>query len=231
MDVLYCLGSGSLYNNKEIYHSINSLKRFAKFDRIFVIGEKPDIVADVDYIYIPFKDTMGRTRNVFRKICEVCENSDISENFLYMMDDVFILKPIDIDNYPMYHSNAIQTYSNPNAYLKEINNTKEFLVSHNKPFLHFGVHCPIVYNRKKINEIDPIYWEFVNTHNLELNPRVLYGNWFKHDNLKYTADCKLIRDYPMEELKKMLKGKEWFSIGSRSYDGNIKKYLEENYEF
>ena len=25
----------------------------------------------------------------------------------------------------------------------------------------------------------------------------------------------------------MLKDKEWFSIGSRSYDGNIKKYLEE----
>ena len=227
MDVLYCLGTGSLYNNFEILRSINSLKKFAKFDRIFIIGERPDIIPDIDYVYIPFKDTMSRTRNVFRKICEVCENSDISENFLYMMDDVFILKPIDIDNYPMYHSNAIKTYSNPNAYLREINNTKNFLIEHHKSFLHFGVHCPIVYNRKKINELDPIYWKYVNTYNLELNPRILYGNWFKHDNLKYTDDCKLIRDYPMEELKNKLKGREWFSIGSRSYDGNIKKYLEE----
>lgn len=224
MDILYTLGTGSIYQNAEIKTSIKLIRRYAKFDRIFVIGENPNIEG---IEFIPFKDTMSRTRNVFRKICEVCDNSDISENFLYMMDDVFILKPIDIDNYPMYHSNAIKTYSNPNAYLKEINNTKEFLINYNKPFLHFGVHCPIVYNRKKINEIDPIYWEYVNTHNLELNPRILYGNWFKHDNLKYTDDCKLIRDYPMEELKKILKDKEWFSIGSRSYDGNIKKYLEE----
>lgn len=226
MDVLYCLGTGSLYNNKEIYHSINLLKRFAKFDRIFVIGEKPDIVPDVDYIYIPFKDTMGRTRNVFRKICEVCENSDISENFLYMMDDVFILKPIDIEHYPLYHSGQIKDYQNMTSYLIEMTNTKQFLKQHNKPYLNFGVHCPIIYNKKKILEIDPMYWQYVNKYNRELNPRVLYGNWFEGDKQE-TKDCKLIRDYPMQELKELLKGKEWFSIGSRSYDGNIKKYLEE----
>ena len=68
MDVLYTLGTGSLYNNFEILRSINSLKKFAKFDRIFIIGERPDIIPDIDYVYIPFKDTMSRTRNVFRKI-------------------------------------------------------------------------------------------------------------------------------------------------------------------
>ena len=67
----------------------------------------------------------------------------------------------------------------------------------------------------------------MNKYKLELNPRILYGNWFESDNKKFIKDLKLIRDYPMKELKELLKGKEWFSIGSRSYEGNIKKYLEE----
>jgi len=224
MDILYTLGTGSLYQNAEIKTSIKLIKKYAKFDRIFVIGENPNIEG---IEFIPFKDTMARTRNVFRKLCEVAENSDISEDFLYMMDDVFILKPIDIENYPIYHSGEIPDYQVINNYLKEILNTKEFLKQHGKPTLHYGVHCPIIYNKKKILEIDPMYWEYVNKYNRELNPRILYGNWFESDNKKFTKDCKLIRNYPMEELKDTLKDKEWFSIGSRSYDGNIKKYLEE----
>lgn len=224
MDILYTLGTGSLYQNAEIKMSIKLIRRFAKFDRIFVIGENPNIEG---IEFIPFKETMARTRNVFRKLCEVAESSDISEDFLYMMDDVFVLKPIDIENYPMYHSGEIPCYTVVNNYLKEILNTKEFLKQHNKPTLHYGVHCPIIYNKKKILEIDPMYWEYVNKYNRELNPRILYGNCFESDNKQFTKDCKLIRNYPMEELKSILKDKEWFSIGSRSYDGNIKKYLEE----
>lgn len=229
MDVLYTLGNGSIYNNREIYTSLRLLKKNCKFDRIFVIGERPNELPEgVEIYHIPFKEHLSRTRNVFLKICTVCENTDISDNFLYMMDDVFIIKPIDIENYPLYHSNGIKDYpSSVGAYLREIKNTKEFLIKNNKPTLHFGVHCPIVYNKDNIRELDKIYWKYVNTYNIELNPRILYGNWFEHPNKKYIEDCKLIRDYPYLELKRLLSNKEWFSIGSRSYDGNIKKYLEE----
>lgn len=228
MDVLYTLGNGSIYNNKEIYTSLRLLKKNCKFDRIFVIGERPNELPEgVEIYHIPFKEHLSRTRNVFLKICTVCENTDISEDFLYMMDDVFIIKPIDIEHYPLYHSGNIVDYpSSVGSYLKEIRNTKEFLKINNKPYLHFGVHCPIVYNAQEIRKLDLIYWKYVNTYNLELNPRILYGNYVE-GNKVFTKDCKLIRDYPMEELKKLLQDKEWFSIGSRSYDGNIKRYLEE----
>lgn len=224
MDILYTLGTGSIYQNAEIKMSIKLIRKYAKFDRIFVIGENPNIEG---IEFIPFKDTMSRTRNVFRKLCEVAENSDISEDFLYMMDDVFVLRPIDIENYLLYHSGEIPTYPNVSSYFREILNTKEFLKQNKKPTLHYGVHCPIIYNKKKILEIDPMYWQYVNRYNRELNPRILYGNWFENDNKQFIKDLKLIKDYPMQELKDMLKDKEWFSIGSRSYDGNIKKYLEE----
>lgn len=224
MDVLYTLGKGSLYENQEIKQSVKLLQKHVKYDRLWIIGE--EVKLDTNYNFIPFKDCLTRTNNVFRKIVEVCENYDISDNFLYMMDDVFILKDIDIDNYPMYHSGELKDFPNSGSYFKELNNTKEFLIKNNKPILNFGVHCPIVYNKKKIMEIDSFYWKEVNGKNNQLNPRILYGN-YTEGNKVFTKDCKLIRDYPMEELKTLLKDKEWFSIGSRSYEGNIKKYLEE----
>lgn len=224
MDVLYTLGTGSLYQNEEIKQSVKLFQKHVKFDRLWIIGE--EVKLDTNYNFIPFKDCLTRTNNVFRKIVEVCENYDISEDFLYMMDDVFVLKDIDIDNYPMYHSGELKDFPNSGSYFKELNNTKEFLIKNNKPILNFGVHCPIVYNKKKIMEIDSFYWKEVNGKNNQLNPRILYGN-YTEGNKVFTKDCKLIRDYPMEELKTLLKDKEWFSIGSRSYEGNIKKYLEE----
>ena len=224
MDVLYTLGTGSLYQNAEIKQSVKLLQKHVKFDRLWIIGE--EVKLDTNYNFIPFKDCLTRTNNVFRKIVEVCENYDISEDFLYMMDDVFILKDININNYPVYHSGELTDRPNMNSYFKELNNTRLFLVKHSKPFLNFGVHCPIVYNKKKIMEIDSFYWKEVNGRNNQLNPRILYGN-YTEGNKVFTKDCKLIRDYPMEELKTLLKDKEWFSIGSRSYEGNIKKYLEE----
>lgn len=223
MDVLYTLGTGSLYQNAEIKQSVKLLNRHVDYDRLFIIGEKPNLGGK--YEFIPFKDQLTRTNNVFLKLVKMCEETDISENFLYMMDDVFILKDIDIDHYPMYHSGELKDLPNISSYFKEINNTKMFLAKQNKPTLNFGVHCPIVYNKKKIMEIDSFYWKEVNGKNNQLNPRVLYGN-YTEGNKVFTKDCKLIRDYPMEELKTLLKDKEWFSIGSRSYEGNIKRYLE-----
>lgn len=226
MDVLYTLGNGSLYENQEIKQSVKLLRKHVKFDRLWIIGE--EVKLDTNYNFIPFKDQLTRTKNVFRKIVEVCENYDISDDFLYMMDDVFILKDIEIANYPVYHSGYLKDYPPMNNYFKELNNTKMFLVKQSKPTLNFGVHCPIVYNKEKIMQIDSFYWKYVNSGpNRELNPRILYGNWFEHSNKEFTKDCKLIQDYPMETLKELLKDKEWFSIGSRSYDGNIKKYLEQ----
>ena len=224
MDVLYTLGKGSLYENAEIKQSVKLLNRHVDYDRLFIIGEEPTLGGK--YEFIPFKDQLTRTNNVFLKLVKICEETDISENFLYMMDDVFILKDIDIDNYPMYHSGELKALPDAGSYFKELNNTRLFLVKQNKPTLNFGVHCPIVYNKKKIMEIDSFYWKEVNGRNNQLNPRILYGN-YTEGNKVFIKDCKLIRDYPMEELKLNLKDKEWFSIGSRSYEGNIKKFLEE----
>ena len=225
MDILYTLGNGSIYNNEEIKQSIRLLKKHCKYDRIFIIGENPNIECT---IHIPFKEFLHREDNVFLKICTMCEK-DISENFLYMMDDVFILKDIDLDNYPLYYSQDIPNYDKPTSYQMKIIETKTFLLRNSKPFLHYGVHCPIVYNKSKIKELDPLYWYYVNgkLSRNGLNPRILYGNWFEHSNKKQINDLKITKDMPMEELKELLKDKEWFSIGSRSFEGNIRKFVEE----
>lgn len=226
MDVCYCLGNGSLYNNAEIFHSLRLLEKHCKFDRVFIIGEKPE-QAPIDYLYIPFTEKLNRTSNVFMKLVTMCD-TDISEDFLYMMDDVFIIKNIIPETYPLYHSGTIREYRMLTPYLGEVLETKRFLERHNKPTLHFGVHCPIVYNKKKILEIDSFYWKYVNSKEKRygLNPRILYGNWFDGDK-KYIEDLKITKDFTLDALRTKIKDKEWFSIGSKSFDGNTRKLIEE----
>lgn len=232
MDVLYCLGNGSKFHDAEIKYSIALLKKFAKFDRIFIVGKYPEGYAKTkDVVYIPFDDQLSRTKNVFLKICMVASDCNISENFLYMMDDVFILNHIDIENYPLYHSNEIKDFPKEylTTYLKEMAETKEFLKKHNKPVLNYGVHCPIVYNRDKIKEIDSFYWKYVNSKESKygLNPRVLYGNWFEDDRKQYIKDIKLTRNHNLNQLISMLQDKEWFSVGSQTFGRDIQQYLKE----
>lgn len=229
MDVLYCLGSGSRYNNKEIYHSIRLLAKHCSYDRLWIIGDKPeDVPLDTEYYYVPFTENFSATRNVFMKLVTMCQYTDISEDFLYMMDDVFIIKKIVPETYPLYHSGNIREYKMLNPYLGEVLETKRYLERQKKPTLHFGVHCPIVYNKKKILEIDSFYWKYVNSKEKRygLNPRILYGNWFDGDK-RYIEDLKITKDFTLDALRIKIKDKEWFSIGSKSFDGNTRKLIEE----
>lgn len=225
MDVLYTLGKGSLFNNLEIEYSVRLLKKFVKFDRLFVVGERPN----VDCLFIPFRDQLpSPANNVFLKIVKVCEETDISEEFLYMMDDVFVLQSFDTDSFPIYHSGELTEKTPINSYMGQLQETRRFLLSFNKPILHYGVHCPIVYNKSKIKAIDTFYWKYVNGQSSKfgLNPRILYGNWFDHPNKEFIKDCKLIQDISKREIDDMMKDKKWFSVGSRTFGANIRNYME-----
>jgi len=225
MDVLYTLGKGSLFNNLEIEFSVKLLKKFVKFDRLFVVGEKPNF----DCLFIPFRDQLpSAANNVFLKIVKVCEDTDISENFLYMMDDVFVLSSFVPEEYPLYHSGELEEKRPINSYMGQLQETRRFLLRFNKPVLHYGVHCPIVYNKSKIKALDAFYWNYVNgpESKFGLNPRILYGNWFEHSNKAFTKDLKLTQDVTKTGIVEILKDKQWFSVGSRTFGKTIQNYLE-----
>jgi len=88
-----------LEDNKEIHYSIECLKKFTTIGDIFTIG-----AAHEGAIHIPHTDNQSKIVNLWQKCYAACIDERISDPFLFINDDHFIIKPVDIENYPNYYS-------------------------------------------------------------------------------------------------------------------------------
>lgn len=168
MDVLYYIGNGSMRHNIELRFSLRSLEKFGKnIDRVFIIGNKPEFIKNVEYYWVEDKNEWWK--NAFIKTKTAIEKG-ITEDFLLMNDDFFMLADFDAETYPFYHRGEIPD-DNGRDYQKVIANTKRILQSENATTKHYGVHCPIRINGKKYLTLEKYYKEPVSA-------RCLYGNLF-----------------------------------------------------
>lgn len=188
MDALYVIGKSSQYNNLELRLSLRSLEQNAKgLESVFIVGEKPDWIKNV--VYLPVDDVYTRENNVFRKILTACDY-DISENFFFMNDDFFIMKPIDMENYPYFVNGEVVGIKNPSRYQEIQNKTLVELQSKGiTRVMDYRVHCPIIFNKQKFLMLENYYKES-KRERVGYSPRLLYGNLFVEDYI-VADDCKL----------------------------------------
>jgi hypothetical protein len=70
----------------EIEYSLKTLK-FIEHNKVVIIGEKPKAKVD---LHIPVDDIYNKAnQNVIRKILMICDNPEVSEDFIIMNDDFF----------------------------------------------------------------------------------------------------------------------------------------------
>lgn len=168
MDVLYYIGSGSMRHNIELRLSLRSIEKFGKnIDRVFIVGNKPEFIKNVEYIWV--ENEYEWWRNAFEKT-KVAIKAGISDDFLLMNDDFFMLKDFDAETYPFYHRGEIPTDTN-REYTRVLANTRKILEKEGYKTKHFGMHCPIRINGKKYLELEKYMKEPVSV-------RCLYGNIF-----------------------------------------------------
>ena len=85
MDILYYIGGGSMHNNNELRYSLRSLQKHCRdLGKVWVVGNKPDFLQNVEYVWLEDKD--GWWKNAFSKTMKAIE-SGISDKFLLMNDD------------------------------------------------------------------------------------------------------------------------------------------------
>jgi len=152
MDLVYILGKQSFWQNQEIKFSLRSAEKYLKFDRVFIIGKKPEFFND-KVIEIPANDDKGHKYfNVASKIGLMLQNKEISENFIYMNDDFFILQ--DYEKIPYYYTKTLEYWTenwkaNKGKYYKKL--LEIYKVFPEGKF--FEIHFPIIYNKKKALKI------------------------------------------------------------------------------
>lgn len=166
MDCVYVCRSG---NNEELRYSIRSLLKNTDYKNIWLVGYKPDW-----YIgnYIPVTDVGNKFQNIQRCLDTICNVHDISEDFVLMNDDFFIMKNIEkLSNY--YDGTLDDRIKN---HMQKFGNSQyaRILITANKKLRGFGIetplnydiHSPMIMNRFKLKNIV----------NISLAPRSFYGN-------------------------------------------------------
>lgn len=88
MDLVYICRSG---DNEELRYSIRSAVANLPHKNIWVVGDKPTWYSGN---FIPVKQTNSKYSNVRKILEEIKSNSLISDNFILMNDDFFIVRPV-----------------------------------------------------------------------------------------------------------------------------------------
>ncbi len=166
MDLVYICRKG---DNEELRYSIRSIEKNFPGQKIWVVGYKPNWYSG-PFMSIP--DTSTKFNNIRIALTEVCKNPDISEDFVFMNDDFFLIKPIDkfINYNGGLLSDKINRYRQigpTNSYLILLKNTFKYLKKNGvREPLDYDIHVPMIFNKTKLLEFSY----------LQFQPRSLYGN-------------------------------------------------------
>jgi hypothetical protein len=153
MDYVYICRKG---DNEELRYSIRSVVKHMPPGNIWIVGNKPTWYSGN---FLPVEDTSGKFVNITNAIAAAAECDLISDDFVLMHDDFFVIKPvIDI---PVMHngllSDKIKEYSalDPDSrYIEILSNAYSYLKRRGiKQPLDYDIHVPMIMNRKNLKTI------------------------------------------------------------------------------
>jgi hypothetical protein len=97
MDIVYLVKVNEKSNGNDLRYSLRSLKNIPH-DKVVIVGEKPDWITNVTYIPVPQTDV--KKANIENNLKAAIQSDLVSDNFVLMNDDFYIMKPIsEIPNY------------------------------------------------------------------------------------------------------------------------------------
>jgi hypothetical protein len=164
MDIVYILGIGSSWENNEIRFSLRSIeKNISDLGNVFVIGERPPWLKNVFHIPAidPYKT---KWKNGAHKISIACREEKISEDFLLMNDDFFIVQKIKASDYPFYYDGMLS---------KVVKSTAHYIKNKKSSLHKFAIHRPFPINKKKFLALPPMPY-----HEEGFSVRDFYGNYY-----------------------------------------------------
>ena len=237
MDFVYIVKKDEV--NEDLKYSLRSIAKFYPENKVWIVGYKPSWVKNVEYL--PVEQTKDKWKNSITNILTACNCPDISDDFILMNDDFFMVKPIvpiemignanlgllseTIAKYKASRSPWFDAFKQVYDLLKKIG-VKE-------PYYDYEAHLPLQINKKKFLEVMslPDVKNFMQTSRV-LHKRTLYKNYHKPAYpLKLPADVKVTRLYDDSESRLNICG--WLSVYDRQVGGSkfyvLNKTLKGNF--
>lgn len=220
-DIVYPLGKGSTWRNKELYYSMLSVKKFLKgYRNIYIIGEHPGF--DGDFIHVPFPDRGDKDLNIYDKTYQACNIPELSDDFLFMNDDVFFCKPMHVkyipDSYIGMLNQRMYTVGCP-FYKQVLTNTYHALKSRNLPIKDFDGHLPIIYNKNLFKRTTKQFnWGVKHAYAV----KSIYFNSLRIAGVQ-AIDLKIAK--PENDIPALIANRWCFSIGDNGLTEVMKSFL------
>lgn len=176
-DIVYILGTGSRWRNNELRYSMRSVEKNLPHAKIIVVGWKPKFLKGA--VHIPADDPyQSKLKNSIAKLAIAAMHPEVSEKFVLMNDDFFIMKPMD--GVKLYHRGLLEESlakhpTGEGYYSDAIKLTRDILkIARIGEPKDYSVHGPMLMEKKKVREIvemiDPTATGYLF--------RTVYGNWF-----------------------------------------------------
>jgi len=125
-------------------YSIRTVDCNLEFDDLYIIGKKPNWLRAKE---LRKWDThLNPIKNVLDKL-EVVVDSDVSEDFIWMNDDIYLMR--EYKEIPYYHRGKIKEKEGGEYWDWRLENLKEQFPGG----YFFEPHFPIVFNKQKVSEL------------------------------------------------------------------------------
>ena len=218
MDIVYPLRCRLFGSCDELRYSLRSLENIPH-RRVHIFGDKPIWTRNI--IYHDITQVHSRWRNVNRLLEAACHAEDVTDDFILMNDDFFILRPIkDLPAYQhgtlMDRFNEIaQEYEKVSAYQCGLKEASEALSSAHRATNNFELHVPIILNKQKLLPILKQYPESCARRSLYCNTYGITGTE-RPDVKIYDPN---ITDYP----------EDFVSSDNQSFSGPLRDSIEKRF--
>lgn len=224
-DLVIPLNSRSTQKNQELRYCLRSIEMHLNgVGNVFIIGECPEWLTNI--IHIPFTEdprNRYRDRNIMLKMTEACKDSRVSDDFLMVHDDHFLLADYEAGGFPYYHMGPMNEGQGQYGYTKD--NTRA-LLSFAESFNNYDCHCPIVFNKqlfmRSVALADWSKWYGYCMKTLYCVMNDIEG--------EFMFDIKIRMPLTADSITSLLHGRKWFSIGDRCFQpGGMIDVLNELY--
>ena len=172
-------------------------------NNVYIIWDNPDWVRWV--IHIPVSDdNSSKYINVLNKYRMIINIPELSEDFIFMNDDMYIMSYMDDIQYYISWTLIDRIENQNKLYWENVYYNTLYRVYEKYPnWDSFAVHVPIKYNKEKLKKL-------INSlPDIEIDIRSLYWNtynikWIKLDN-NTISDCKVfLNDRVFDKWKNFL---------------------------
>ena len=221
MDIVYLVKN--CVTNEELTYSLRSLSNLPH-NQVFIVGGCPTNLNKSKLIHCPISQGNDRYENTTNSLKHICNDTRLSEDFILMNDDFFILKPTDPSKLNLCRGTIQEVineighrYETGSPYLTGMKQTLIYLkdLGHSEP-LSYELHVPMVLNKKRFLDLFSLpYIDTIRKGHI----RSIYGNVYLKDSQKI-RDVKVYRDFYTP-----LGSEKFLSTEDNSWP-RVKKYLE-----